>query len=116
MTVYDDVLNFAKELKVKGYKIFILSNETKEAQDYKVDKFKLQQIFNKIYCSADIGMTKRNPDAFKILVNNEKLNPEETLFIDDREHNLEMARTFGMKVIFYKNLEQLKEEIKQYID
>lgn len=114
ITIYEDALNFARQLKKKGFNLIILSNETKEAADYKVKKYQLKKIFNRLYFSANIGMTKRNPKAFKLVISNENLNPKEILFIDDREHNVAMAKIFGMKGIVYKNLNQLEQEIKQY--
>ena len=111
-----EVLDFARGLKKKGLKLIVLSNETKEAMDYKIKKFNLKEIFDELYGSAHIGMTKRNPDSFRLVINKHGLNPKETLFIDDRAENIEMAMSLGITGILYRNLRQLKKELKQYID
>ncbi len=113
--VYEEVLNFAKKLKEKGLQLFILSNETKEAMDFKLDKYHLNLVFDKVYCSADIGMTKRNPDAFKLVLDEQKLNPQETLFVDDRSHNVDTAKSFGMRGIIYKDFQQFEKELTKYL-
>ena len=41
---------------------------------------------------------------------NEK--PEDCLFIDDVEENLEPAREMGIKTILFRSQEQLEEELK----
>lgn len=40
--------------------------------------------------------------------------PEESLFIDDQEKNVFAARSTGMKGIIYKDIKQLKKELKKY--
>ncbi len=108
------MFNLVKKLKESGYTLLLLSNQTKAGMKNIVKKFGLNDVFNTIYNSADLGMTKNNPNTFRLIIKKERLNPKGTLFIDDRKHNVEMAESFGMQGILYENLQQLKEEIKQH--
>lgn len=107
-------LAFAKELKKKKYKILILSNETKTGMGNKIKKFKLKDIFDEVYCSANIGITKRDPKVFEYVLRKENIEPEETLFIDDRLPNVEVAESLGISSIHFASLEDLKMRMKNF--
>jgi putative hydrolase of the HAD superfamily len=46
-----------------------------------------------------MGMRKPNPQIYIQALTEADLVPEETLFIDDMEENIEAAKTTGMKVL-----------------
>ena len=48
---------------------------------------------------------------FNHVLNSLKINPEESVFIDDKEKNLIFAKKLGIKTILFKNFNQLKEEL-----
>lgn len=66
--INNEIVTYIKSLKNKGYKLLILSNETKSGMQNKINKFHLQDIFDTIYCSAEIGMTKRDQKLFKYVL------------------------------------------------
>lgn len=63
--VFPDTLLTLKELKNKGYKLYILSNHVPEAKDL-INKMGLTHFFEKIFISADLGVEKPNPEIYKI--------------------------------------------------
>jgi len=109
---YEDVLQFIKELKSK-YKIFALTNEIKEAADFRIEKFKLKEYFDEIFVSSYIGMEKFNESKiYKYVIKKLNAEAENIIFVDDKESNLIHAKELGIKTIHFKNLTQLKEDIK----
>lgn len=105
------VLQLAKNLKEKGFDLAILTNESREWMNFKIKKFQLNEIFNKIYCSAFIGVVKPNIKAFKYVLKNLNISPSEVIFIDNQENNVFTARKLGIKSILFKNVKLLKEEL-----
>lgn len=105
ITINENVLNIAKELKKKGYKIYILSNEAREWMEYKIRKFKLDKIFEKVYCSAFLGISKPDPEIFKKVLSELKIGPQDILFIDNQEKNIEVAKSLGIKTILFTSPE-----------
>jgi glucose-1-phosphatase len=53
--------------------------------------------FVKAHYSHDLGSRKPYAESFTKLLNAEKLNPEETLFIDDSYKNIEGAKEAGLQ-------------------
>lgn len=108
------LLNLPKErvkhlntLKHK-YRIFLLSN-TNQIHEEAFSKLILKEngihsfdeIFERVYYSHKIGFRKPNKDCFQYVMESNKLNPNETLFVDDSIQHVEGANKLGIKTIFY---------------
>jgi putative hydrolase of the HAD superfamily len=85
------------------YNTFLLSNTNAIHIDYFNQllnrEFGLKDFsifFHKIYYSYEIKMRKPDPDPFMLIVNENGLKPEETLFIDDSVQHIEGARQLGL--------------------
>ena len=55
--------------------------------------------FDKAYYSHEIGLRKPNADAYQYILQENNLQPYETLFIDDTPGNIEGAKAVGMPTI-----------------
>lgn len=97
-------LKFIEELsREANYRLFLLSNtnemhikyvkETMGIENY--ERFKA--CFEQFYLSHEIKLRKPNTDIYEFVLQKNKLNPKETLFIDDTEENTEGAKTLGIK-------------------
>ncbi|MFA6924106.1 MAG: HAD family phosphatase [Bacteroidales bacterium] len=111
--------NFLKKNK-KKYRTFLLSNTCelhhKCYTKYVQKEFGLNlldDLFEKAYYSFKIGITKPNPEIFKLVLNENNLISEETLFIDDVEVNTEAACKLGIKGYLYKENEEFENIIEK---
>lgn len=59
----------------------------------------LDNFFLKTYYSHSFGYRKPHPESFKLILNENNLTPEETLFIDDSVQHVEGARHAGLIAI-----------------
>lgn len=110
-----EVIEIVRQIKKKGIKIFILSNNLKEKSNYYQDSFQfLKEIPDKIYYSWQTGFIKPNPEAFKNVLSENNLEPEECLYFDDQEKNIEAANSLGMNAFLFKNTEDLKRTLVEY--
>ena len=91
------------------YRTFLLSNTnqmhcevyTKDLQaTYGVKD--LSHFFEKAYLSHEIGMRKPDREAFMLILNENNLKPEETLFIDDTEQHIEGAKKVGINTYYLR--------------
>lgn len=55
--------------------------------------------FERVYFSYEMGLRKPDPAIFSRVCEENRLNPEETLFIDDSPQHVEGARVAGLKVV-----------------
>lgn len=95
-------LELLKRLKTT-HRTFLLSN-TNEIHidtiyaDLKnnmgIDNF--EDYFEKAYLSYKVNMRKPDAEIFELVLNENKLKPEETLFIDDSPQHIETAKKLGI--------------------
>ena len=113
-----EILELIKELKNKGYKIYILSNNNKEAEKYllEIPDFKA---FDGWIFSCDYQIMKPDPKIYNILFETYNLKPEECFFIDDSRKNIETGNKLGMAgfVLDYENngIAELRKELKNVL-
>jgi len=106
-------LELLQKLKNK-YKIYLCSN-TNEIhltdynktlkQTFGIDN--LGDIFIKEYYSHKVGMRKPNIEIFELIINENNLNPKETLFIDDSPQHIEGAKKAGLIAYHLTNGEDI---------
>mgnify|MGYP001583958382 CR=1 FL=1 len=95
----------------KKYKIYALTNHTKEWFSYQKKKYDYDLLFSGVMTSFQAKSAKPDSKIYKELIKRYKLKPQECLFIDDQKENLVTAKTLGMKTILYKDSQQLKKEL-----
>lgn len=95
-----------QELK-KKYRVFLLSNTNEThitAFENSVKKpctvAEFENLFEKIYYSYKMGLRKPDTACFLQVLNENKLNTEETIFIDDSIQHIEGAKKAGITAHF----------------
>jgi putative hydrolase of the HAD superfamily len=94
-----DIIEVVNELKIKGYKLGILSNDTDEGAKIIRRDEHLEDLFDLILVSAETGLAKPKKEAFLDFADKLNVLPKEILFIDDAKSNIETAHQLGMDTI-----------------
>ena len=108
-------ISLLKALKTKGYRMFMLSNtnalhiEIALRRWEKTSEQMPKDFFEKVYLSHEMGIRKPNPEIFRRVCEEQKLKPEETLFIDDSIQHIEGAEKAGLKTFFLHKNASLQE-------
>ncbi len=108
--INEDLINIIKQLK-DNYKIYILSDNNKEAIDYYKNKL---NFIDGMVVSCDYQTLKKDGKLFEILLDKYNLNPSECYFIDDRLDNIEAGKKLGIKGFLFdenKNINLLYEDM-----
>ena len=111
-----NLLEKVQELRKKGMYCFLCTNNEKYRVLHNFHKLGLDQYFDGIFYSAQIGHTKQEPEfwqkIYDIMGRPEK---KTVLFWDNSEDKLNTAKKFGFHTELYTNLEDYKNKIKKYI-
>lgn len=91
----DGFLEFIEKVK-NSYKTAVISNDSSEWSKYIREKFDINKYFDVISISGDLKIQKPNREIFLITLEKLGVNPQECLYIDDREGNLKAAKDMGM--------------------
>ncbi len=99
----EERIGLLKKLKEK-YRLFLLSNTNAihykkfQEQLYQQTGNYLEDFFEKTYYSHNVGLRKPDTAIFQLVIDENKLDPAETLFVYDTESNMEGARQAGLQV------------------
>ena len=88
-----------------------LNNEAAELNAYRIRTFHLTRNFTAFFSSCYLGVRKPDEGIYKLALEVTQRDPQESLFIDDRELNLECAKQLGMHTIHFQNAAQLRQDL-----
>ncbi|WP_163518067.1 HAD family hydrolase [Gelidibacter japonicus] len=111
-----EMLSWVKSWKKQtSLPIFALNNESMELNDYRIEKFKLHDVFNGFFSSCYLGFRKPDPRIYQTALEITRLNPKECLYFDDRPMLVDAAKKQSIHAILhedFKNTKQILENLK----
>ncbi len=110
----EPMLAYAKSLQTRGLKIGILSNNIPPWTDIIRGKGGYEG-FDDVVISCEVGFAKPDPKIYKLALDRMKVAGDESLFVDDKEENLEVAKSLGMNTVLAENPDQIIQEIEKIL-
>ena len=108
------LIRFIAELH-KNYKISLLSNIGSNWIRESFLEPDEQALFDDMVLSFEVGITKPDPQIFKLACQRLNVTPKEAIFVDDVAAYCEVAGSLGMRSIVYDNFSKMKQELEQLI-
>lgn len=102
--------------KEHHFRTFSINNESREINDFRIEKFGLREVFDGFFSSCHVGMRKPDPGIFKLALDIAQVKPEESVYFDDREMLAKAARKFGINSHHHQTFEETRvvlENIKK---
>jgi putative hydrolase of the HAD superfamily len=91
-----------------------LNNEARESNEYRFKHFGLRELFKVALSSCYLGLRKPEPAIYRRALDILGRPVERVLFIDDREENVAVALTAGMKAIRFDGAETLRRKLESF--
>ena len=92
LPVYTQTIELIKKIKEKGYRLFIISDLEESNVAYVESQIpNIYELFEDIIYSCRVGMVKKHGEIFDLAINRFNIVPEESIFIDDTQINLDQA-------------------------
>ncbi len=107
-----ETIALIKKLK-KHYKVAFATNNAEDEFEENNRKFHLTGLFDYGISSHMIKKRKTEPVIFQKILTHFNIKPEETIFIDDGEKYVTIAKKLGIHGIIFKSVEQIKEELEK---
>jgi putative hydrolase of the HAD superfamily len=109
-----DSLAIVAELARTGkYLLATINNEILELNLYRVEHFGLRSFFTAFFSSCFLGLRKPDEAIYRLALEVSQRRPEECIFIDDRQVNLECPQELGLKTIRFYDAARLKSDLNQ---
>jgi len=97
----------------KKYFLATINNEILELNVYRLEHFGLRRYFPIFFSSCFLGLRKPDEAIYRLVLQVTQQTPDQCIFIDDREVNLECPRELGMSTILFRDVERLRSELQQ---
>jgi len=98
-------------LKQRGLLTAILSNMGDSVLESVEREFDWIHRFDVLVWSYQLGIAKPDPAIYRYTLAELGVQPHETLFIDDKQENVEAAQTLGIQAIQFFSVKQLREDL-----
>ena len=91
--------------------LYALSNWSVETFPVALKRFEFLQWFSGVMLSGEVKLLKPDPRIFKLFLETFAIDPALTVYIDDREPNVEAATACGMHGILFTDATTLRTEL-----
>lgn len=102
------------KLKSQGFGLYGLTNWSATVYPV-IDKFDIFRMLDGWVISSEEHLIKPEKGIYLLLCEKFGLKPEECLFADDKEANVEGARSAGMEAILFQDAGQFGKALEEYI-
>jgi len=107
------LVEYLRSLRGK-YKTGLISNAWSDLRDFIVRE-KFDDAFDRMIISAEVGAAKPEAQIFQIALEQFGVRPNEAVFVDDFQVNIEGCEKVGMKGIHFKDPEIVLQQLKKLL-
>lgn len=115
-------LDYIAQLRQKGYRTYLLSNTNPYLMDYwaRTPRFtpqgnSIDTYFDKLYLSFEMGCMKPNGEIFRQMIEDARIRPEETLFVDDSASNIAAGKAAGLQTFQPENASDWRGQMEDLL-
>ena len=109
---FPETIDLARALARAGrYRLMTINNESAELNQHRLEQFGLRDIFITFFSSCWVGIMKPARRIYEVALAMSQAEPTASVFIDDRERNLEPARHLGMRTIRFTDTPSLRQDL-----
>lgn len=94
----------------------LLSNAWDDLRYFIVHEWEIDDAFDDITISAEEGVAKPDARIYEIALERAGVEPEQAVFLDDMERNIDAARRVGMHGIVFQSPEQATQALWQLLN
>ena len=113
--VFEESIDILKKLKDKNYECYVLSNWSAETFAGMTDDYPFLKLFDGLLISGEDKLIKPDHAIYQLARDRFNLNPEETVFIDDKLENIQAAQKMNFKTIHLTNPNIIETEINKFL-
>ena len=112
---FQSSIDILMKLKQDRYECFVLSNWSSETFVDIPKEFKFMNNFDGLLISGEDKLVKPDPNIYLLAIDRFNLDPQNTVFVDDKLININAAIKLGFKTIHLTNPNIIEEEINKFI-
>lgn len=112
---FDYSRDWILQLKKRGYKIYLLSNYPKNYFTIHSKQMSFIDAADGMVISGFVNMIKPQKEIYNYILEKYDIEPEESIFIDDRMDNVTAAKKAGIRAIRFTDYDTAREKAEAVI-
>ena len=109
------MIELIRQLKRKyRLKIVAVSNEARELNAYRIQKFMLNELIDVFVSSCYVGLRKPDPDIFRMALDIAQVLPEQVVYIENTPMFVRVAKDLGIHGICHTDYNSTCKQLASY--
>jgi len=99
---YPQMIELVRGLKrTYGLKVFVVSNEARELNDYRIRTFKLDEFVDAFISSSYVHLRKPDRDIYRLALDISQTKPSRVVYIENTRMFVQIAQSLGVRSILH---------------
>jgi len=108
----EELIQLIRKAKAQGVACYLATEQEKYRGNY-MREVMFKDLFNKCYVTAELGVSKTEPEFFQAIINDLEpqhpgIEPKDILFFDDSQSKVDTACSVGIDGRLYVGVEQVQ--------
>lgn len=109
------MIELIRKLKKKyGLKIIVVSNEARELNAHRIQKFRLNEFVDAFISSCYVGFRKPDADIFRLSLDVAQVTAEQVLYIENTQMFVQIAEGLGIRGIWHTDYQSTREKLASF--
>ena len=109
---YPEMIGLIRQLKAKyGLKIVVVSNEARELNAHRIQKFRLDEFVDAFISSCFVGLRKPDAAIFRLALDIAQVPAEQVVYIENTPMFVQIAESMGIRSIWHTDYESTCEKL-----
>ncbi|MFQ5942736.1 MAG: HAD family hydrolase [Anaerolineales bacterium] len=109
-----ELIGYVRGLRAQ-FQTGLISNAWLELRDQLVHHWHVDDAFDDLIISAEVGLVKPDPAIYQLALDRLEVEADRSIFVDDFERNINAARELGMHAILFRDPDSAKAEVDNLI-
>ncbi|MBN8866815.1 MAG: HAD family phosphatase [Solirubrobacterales bacterium] len=105
------MIDLIREVRRDGIRTALLTNNVKEWEAAWRSMLPVDELFETVIDSAFVGCRKPDPRIYMLTLERVGLEPDQCIFIDDMEININAANELGLRGVHFRETAQARAEV-----
>jgi len=109
------MIGLISQLKAKyGLKIVVVSNESRELNAHRIQKFRLKELVDSFISSCYVGLRKPDADIFRLALAVAQVTAEQVVYIENTQMFVQIAKCIGIRGIWHTDYKTTREKLVSF--
>jgi putative hydrolase of the HAD superfamily len=97
-----------------GFKIIVVSNEGRELNAYRINKFKLNRFVDSFISSCFVHLRKPDEDIFRLALDMAQTPARHIVYIENTRAFVQVAEGLGIRTILHRDYETTRSQLASF--